>query len=244
MPMEQNVKPFEEFFSGSHLILGEAGSGKTRLIWAILQRKEFREDNSINIVLTDSEKRIWYNPPHNPVTVLNPFDSDISWATNPEKPGIYYCACDYPPRVITFLECLATWAIQQERKIKNKIRIFIDFPSKYWTLPGFIEQLTRLHYIAASQNMDDQGHIEIWAVLTSLGKISAKASPIIERSNLLLLNPMSETWLAGTKDSLKTKCENQKDFWQKIDKNLKEGFYYIPCSGEELYLNKKAIENF
>ena len=111
-------------------------------------------------------------------------------------------------------------------------------------MPGFIEQLTRLHYIAASQNMDDQGHIEIWAVLTSLGKISAKASPIIERSNLLLLNPMSETWLAGTKDSLKTKCENQKDFWQKIDKNLKEGFYYIPCSGEELYLNKKAIENF
>ncbi|NLP44469.1 MAG: hypothetical protein GX351_07555 [Peptococcaceae bacterium] len=241
--MEQNVKPFEQFVPGSHLILGEAGSGKTRLIWSILQRKSYREDNSINIVLTDSEKKIWYNPPYNPVTILDPFDSDINWATNPEKPGIYYCACDYAPRVTTFLECLATWAIQHEREIKNKVRVFIDFPSKYWTQQGFVEQLIRLHYIAASQDVDNQGHIEIWAVLTSLGKISAKASPIFESSNLLLLNPMSETWLAGIKDSLKTKCENVREFLSQIDKSLKEGFYYIPCSGNELYVNKKAIDN-
>lgn len=112
--MEQNVRPFEKFLPGSHLILGEAGSGKTRLIWSILQGKDFVEDHSINIVLTDSEKRIWYNPPNNPVHTINPYETDISWVTEPTKPGIYYCACDYAPRIITFLECLATWSIHEK----------------------------------------------------------------------------------------------------------------------------------
>lgn len=239
--MEQIVRPFEKFLPGSHLIIGEAGSGKTRLIWSLLQEKDFEEDDSINIVLTDSEKRIWSRPTRNPIVTINPFDTDISWITEPKKPGIYYCACDYPPRVITFLECLATWAIQNEQKTDNKVRVFIDFSSKYWSLPEFIEQLSRLHYITANQKGDDNPTLEIWAVLGSLRKISPKAKPLFQQVSLTLLNPFPETWSGNLSELLDSKCENLPELLTGIDKNVSDGYYYIPCNQDDLYLNKKAI---
>lgn len=242
MPMEQIVKPFDKFLPGSHLILGEAGSGKTRLIWSMLQEKDFAEDDSINIVLTDSEKRIWYKPTKNPIITLDPFDSDISWVTNPQKPGIYYCACDYAPRMITFLECLATWAIQNEKNIDNKVRVFVDFSSKYWLLPEFIEQLSRLHYITASQNNEENPPLEIWAVLGSLKKITPKAKSLFQHMNLIMLNPFPENWPNSILSLLDINCENLPELLTGIDNTIKEGYYYIPCNEDALYLNRNPIQ--
>lgn len=239
--MEQIVKHFENYSSGSHLILGEAGSGKTRLIWSMLQEKSFVEDGSINIVLTDSEKRIWYNPPRNPVITLNPYETNISWVTEPKKPGIYYCACDYAPRVITFLECLATWAIQNEKNISNKVRVFIDFPSKFWSLPEFVEQLIRLHYITDSQDGEDSPPIEIWAVLGSLNKVSTPIKSLFQHVNLILLNPMPDNLISNVVKILDINSENLPDLTPGIDHKDKDGFYYIPSDRESLYLNKNPI---
>lgn len=238
--MEQIVRPFEKFLPGSHLILGEAGSGKTRLIWSLLQEKDYVEDDSINIVLTDSEKRIWSKPTRNPIITIDPFKTDISWITEPKKPGIFYCACDYPPRVITFLECLATWAIQNEKNINHKVRVFIDFSSKYWLLPEFIEQLHRLHYITAEQK-DENRSLEIWAVLGSLKKISPHAKPLFQQVSLVMLNPFPEAWSSNLSELLDIKCENLPELLTGIDNNVNDGYYYIPCDQNQLYLNKKAI---
>ncbi len=236
--MEQIVKPFERFLPGSHLIIGEAGSGKTRLIWSILQEKEYVEDDSINIVLTDSEKRIWYNPTKNPIITINPYDTNISWVTEPNKPGIYYCACDYAPRIITFLECLATWAIQNEKNLTNKVRIFVDFPSKFWSLPEFVEQLSRLHYIASSKDVEDHP-IEIWSVFK---KITPQAKSLFQNVNIVLLNPFPQSLLDNLCKILNLKCENLTELLNRIDRKLKDGYYYIPANEESIYLNEKPIE--
>jgi ABC-type dipeptide/oligopeptide/nickel transport system ATPase component len=239
--MEQVVRPFEKFLPGSHLLIGEAGSGKTRLIWSILQERDYAEDDSINIVLTDSEKRIWSGPTRNPIITLNPYDTNISWVTEPTKPGIYYCACDYAPRIITFLECLATWAIQNEKNLDNKVRIFVDFPTKFWALPEFVEQLNRLHYIIASQDSEDTP-IEIWSVFCSLKKITSEARILFKDVNLVLLNPFPSALADSICKILDLKCENLPGLLARIDHELKDGFYYIPSSEEAIYLQPKAIE--
>ena len=248
MPVEQVVKPFEKFLPGSHLILGEAGSGKTRLIWSILQEKDYVVDNSINIVLTDSEKRIWYNPSKNPIIPIDPYDTDISWVTEPNKPGIYYCACEYAPRVITFLDCLATWAIRNQNKTQTKVRIFIDFPHKYWTLPEFVEQLSRLQYIIGSPcDGDDSGAeslVELWTVLGPLKKISSEAKTLFKNINLVLLNPFPTNWAKSIAGVLDVKNVNLPKILEGIDSEAKEGYYYIPCAEEVLYLNSKPIKQF
>jgi len=237
--MERLIKPFEKFLPGNHLILGEAGSGKTRLIWSILQEKEFVEDNSINIVLTDSEKRIWFNPTANPIRTINPYHTDISWVAEPQKPGIYYCACEYAPRVITFLECLSTWALQNEANLMNIVRVFVDFPSKYWNLTGFIEQLTRLHYI--SRNREDD-KIEIWSVLGSLKKITAASRVLFENINLVLLNPFPKDWSDNICKILDLKDERLPRLISQIDNDKPEGFYYIPKTEPVLYQNENPIK--
>lgn len=249
MPVEQVVKPFVKFHPGSHLILGEAGSGKTRLIWSILQEKDYVVDNSINIVLTDSEKRIWYNPSKNPIVPVDPFDTDISWVTQPNKPGIYYCACEYAPRVITFLECLATWAIKNENKLTNKVRVFIDFPVKYWTLPAFVEQLSRLQYIVGSQCNEDVSDeeispIEIWTVLGSFKKISPQAKELFQNVNMVLLNPFPQGWFQNIASILDLQSESLPILMGAIDSEIKDGYYYVPCVDEGLYLNSKPIKQF
>ncbi|MDR2736708.1 MAG: hypothetical protein LBB49_04010, partial [Gracilibacteraceae bacterium] len=152
--MNQLIGPFESFSPGCHLIIGDAGSGKTRLMWVALQNG-FLEGSAINIVLTDSQKNAWYLPSKKPITTLDPYSTDISWASNPKHSGIYYCACEYIPRIITFLECLATWSIQSENEkdlAPQTVRIFLDFSTKHWMLPEFVEQVSRLHYISSTRN--------------------------------------------------------------------------------------------
>jgi hypothetical protein len=232
--MEQNVKPFETFFPGNHLILGEAGSGKTKLIWSILQDKDYVKENSINIVFIDSEKRMWEESRQIPVKIINPYHSDISWAAEPSKPGIYCCACDYVPRIVTFLECLATWAIQNEKSIEQKVRVYIDLSSKTWALPEFIEQVKRLHYIAASQ--EGETAIEIWAILGSLKKLPPQAKGIFADINLILMNPLSSSWLEEIKGTVGSRCDNLQDKLAGIQTGEKEGYYYAPCKGPDLYL--------
>jgi len=238
--LEKIVKPFERFFPGNHLILGEAGSGKTRLIWFLLQGKEYIEDNSINIVLTDSEKRIWSKPKNNPIVTLNPYDTDISWATNPHRPGIYYCACEYSPRIITFLECLATWAMHHENVANKTVRLFVDFSSKYWNLPEFVEQLIRLHYIVDGQH-ELNGSIEIWSVFGSLKKLPVKARPLFQKSNLVLLNPFPQEWSENISDLLSLKDEKAELIAQ-INKQQTEGYYYLPIQEDRLFLNPDPIK--
>lgn len=242
MPLEQIVKPFENFLPGNHLILGEAGSGKTRLIWSTLQDQNFIRDDSINIVLTDMEKRIWHNPTTNPITVINPYDTNLSWVAQPEKPGIFYCACEYAPRIITFLECLATWAIQNENRITNKVRLFVDFPVKYWSLPEFAEQLDRLRYISCSQSSEDGDPIEIWAVFGSFRKISPQAQNFFQNVNIMLLNPFPANWLNTVGSMLETKRQKFSHLLSGIDFSIREGYYYLPYTEEFLYLNKKPID--
>lgn len=238
--MQQLARPFEKFLPGSHLILGEAGSGKTRLIWSILQEKDFVEDNTINIVLTDSEKRIWHNPPYNSVHTINPYETDISWVTEPNKPGIYYCACDYAPRIITFLECLATWSIH-EKNITNRVRIFLDLPSKYWNIPEFAEQLSRLDYITANRKEEDGPPIEIWAAVGSLDKISPEIRSLLKHVNLILLNPLPHAWSDKLQTLLDIKCDNLSELFAGINSDEKDGYYYIPVTEEYLAFNPKPI---
>ena len=234
--MEQLVKPFEVFSSGSHLVLGEAGTGKTKLIWTILQNREFVKENSINIVLTDSDKRIWAEARQIPVTIKNPYAADISWATNPSMPGIYYCACDYAPRIITFLECLATWAIQNDKNTDNKVRIFIDISSKIWMLPEFIEQINRLHFIINSQG--EESPIELWAVLGSIKKLPNQIKSIFACINLILTNPVSQSLLNDIKEILGSDCEGLRAKLDKIECGRKEGFYYAPITGEDVFVGQ------
>lgn len=238
--MEQQVKPFENFLPGNHLILGEAGSGKTRLIWSILQSKEFFDDDSINIVLTDSEKRIWYNPSINPIMTIDPFETDIAWISQPSKPGIYYCACDYAPRINTFLECLATWAIQNQENMSYKVRIFIDFPSKFWTLPEFVEQLSRLYYIS---NSLENGQLEIWSVLCPLKKLSPKTMSIFDNTHLVLINPFPQKWGKDMSEALNLKSNNSKELVSSL-KTEEGGFYYLPDQENTVYLNPNPIQKF
>ncbi|MFA6807376.1 MAG: hypothetical protein WCR27_00105 [Eubacteriales bacterium] len=240
--MEQQVKPFINFLPGSHLILGEAGSGKTRLICSLLQSKNFYEENSVNIVLTDSEKRIWSKPAENPVTTIDPFSTDISWITDPTKPGIYYCACNYAPRLITFLECLATWARQNEEKIQNSIKVFIDYPVQLLMLPEFIEQLTRLHYISETLNNNDSHPIDIWTVLGTHKDISPKAKLLFKNSNLILVNPFPDRWNNYLSELQKEKSEQLKTQLPQINQTLKDGFYYFPYNDNSFYLQDKPVE--
>lgn len=233
--MEQDVRPFEKFFPGNHLILGDVGTGKTKLVWSLLKDKEYIKEDSINIVLTDSDKRMWDETYPIPVTVKNCYDTDISWATNPSDPGIYYCACDYPPRIITFLECLATWAVQNQGKFERKLRVFIDISSKTWALPEFSEQITRLNYIASSQ--DEDFPIEIWAVLGSLNKLTNQTKSIFAGNNLILMNPLPSSLIDELKTIVGPQCGSLGDRLANIQERKNLGYYYAPCNCEEFYVH-------
>ena len=259
--MDQSISPFETFSPGSHLILGDAGSGKTRLMWAILQ-SDFLDDNAINIVLTDSQKDAWYLPSRKPITTLDPYATDISWASNPSRSGISYCACEYIPRVITFLECLATWSIQSEHEkdsVPQPVRIFLDFSSRHWGLPEFVEQVSRLHYISSTRSEDHAHPIELWVSQGLSGKIPTRVRAFFSGFHIILLNPAPSgwareipAWLAsadqtdvtgqpgstGQPDAtgLAAVCLQNADFQQTA------GFYYATQNGQlSLYSNQIEI---
>jgi len=240
--MEQTASVFETFSSGSHLIIGEAGAGKTRFMWAVLQREDFG-GNAINIVLTDSQKNVWYRPSRNLITTLDPYCLDISWVSSPSRPGIYYCACEYIPRIITFLECLATWAIQSEKDTESSsqtVRIFLDFSSKHWVLPEFVEQVARLHYISSTRGEDHAHPIELWISQGLSAKVPTKVRSFFSAFHQILLNPTPAPWIQEIPSWLGTPSPAT-ECLSGLDPSIKDGFYYAPQTGL-LALSPHAIE--
>ncbi|MCL1853113.1 MAG: hypothetical protein FWF88_08795 [Peptococcaceae bacterium] len=251
--MNQLIGPFESFSPGCHLIIGDAGSGKTRLMWVALQNG-FLEGSAINIVLTDSQKNAWYLPSKKPITTLDPYSTDVSWASNPKHSGIYYCACEYIPRIITFLECLATWSIQSENEkdpAPQTVRIFLDFSSKHWMLPEFVEQVSRLHYISSTRNEDHAHPIELWVSQGLSAKIPTKVRAFFSGFHIIMLNPAPSGWAKQIPAWLNAPGTNGQGAvspvaatLQNADLSQTDGFYYATQNGDlSLYGKQLTIDS-
>lgn len=241
MPVEQQISPFTDFLSGNHLVLGAAGVGKTRLIWSLLQSREFCGENRINIVLTDSAKRIWQEHTETPIIPVDPYATDMRWIAEPSEPGVYFAACDYLPRVITFLECLANFGRSYEGNIPNPVRVFVDYPLKFWRDACFIEQLGRLHFISESLSSEGTQLLEVWQVLTPSKELSPKAQSLWGNSNLIVINPFTQAWLKEA-DIFVGKHEPPLSAVQDVlSKDVSQGFYYLSHKAESIFLNRQAI---
>ncbi|MDR1603516.1 MAG: hypothetical protein LBS10_01830 [Gracilibacteraceae bacterium] len=228
--MNEQTLPFTRFRPGSHLILGEAGSGKSKLIWSLLQTPDFTQNKAINIVLSDASQRMWFDETtRNPIRAIDPFNPDINWIARPSVPGIYYCACDYAPRVITFVECLATWALQAPEEAASRVRLFLDFSAKCWSRPEFVEQATRLHYIATNQE-----NIEIWAVVGAYKKVSPLVRSLFEKTGLIFVNPFPAGLIDEICEALGLKRDTLPGL-SLVSFTRKTGFYYIPYNEEAAY---------
>ena len=235
--MEQQFQPFTNFVLGNHLLLGDTGVGKSLLILSLLQTNEFSDKDTINIVLTDSAKHICQYTIPNPIISIDPYSTDMRWIAEPKVPGIYYCACDYLPRVITFLECIANFTRGDEDKLKHPIRLFIDFPPKFWKNQSIIEQMVRLNYISNTLNNDDFRPLTIWTVYTSLKDLSQKAKDLLEKTHLVIIKPLSKSWLKETKNSL----EKQFPHISNINNNEdSKGFFYLPFTEETIYTQNQV----
>lgn len=237
MLMEHQFQPFKTFVPGNHLVLGEAGVGKTRLIWSLLQSPEFYDQETINIVLTSSE-HIWQNHIENPIIPVDPYATDMRWIAEPSEPGTYYAACDYLPRVLTFLECLANYARKNEENFKKTIRVFIDFPIKFWLDACFVEQLARLHYISESLVEDGICPLHLWVVMPVLKELTMKAKSLIKNSHLIFINPFSQTWLEQIKDIMAKPLSQLEKMTNAQGKSTDTGFYYLPSGQTDAYLQK------
>lgn len=221
--MEHDVQPFIKFAPGNHLILGAVGVGKTRLIWSLLQGEELNGKQDINIVLTDHPKHLWLNSDSVPISHIHPYSSDLSWVTTPQKPGVYYAACDYLPRMHTFVECLSNYALNPDT-LKSPVRVFFDFPDKFWHSEFFMEQIRRLFYISRSAAEDDH-QLEIWSV-ASVGKDLLPLAPdLFDQEHYILLNPVSPL-LVETVNKLMPASFTIDDFGENPEK--RGGFYYLP----------------
>ncbi len=238
MPVEEQIKPFSTFVPGNHLILGAAGVGKTRFIWSLLQDKQFCGEHTINIVLTDSAKRQWHEPTPEPVIPVDPFGTNMRWIAEPTVPGIYFASCDYLPRVVTFLECLANFARSTEGNLKNPVRVIVDFPVKFWRDPCFLEQLERLHYISDTFSEDGVTMFDIWTVLTAGKDLTGKILAPIEKSHLIFLNPASKTILTQVKDVLINYYPQFQILTGADHKAPETGFYYLPDNEQNIYLQE------
>ncbi|MDR0434258.1 MAG: hypothetical protein LBH21_04235 [Gracilibacteraceae bacterium] len=228
--MSEQTLPFTHFRPGSHLILGEAGSGKSKLIWATLQTPEFTQNNAVNIVLTDADQRMPFDEAiRNSVRDLEAYNTDITWITQPSEPGVYHCACDYAPRVITFIECFATWALQAPDEGGSPVRLFLDFSAKFWDRPEFVEQLARLHYIASNRE-----NIEIWAIIGSYKKVSPLARTLFEKTGLIFVNPFPAGLINEICDALGLKRDTLPGL-ALVAFERKTGFYYIPYNEKAAY---------
>ncbi|MDR1961010.1 MAG: hypothetical protein LBQ16_01860 [Gracilibacteraceae bacterium] len=228
--MHEQSLPFTHFQPGSHLILGEAGSGKSKLIWSLLQTPDFSQNDAVNIVLSDASQRMWFDEAtRNPIRAIDPYNPDITWITRPSIPGIYYCACDYAPRVITFVECLATWALHAQNDDSPKVRLFFDFSAKCWSRPEFVEQLTRLHYIATNQE-----NIEIWAVIGAYKMVSPLVRSLFEKTGLVLVNPFPSGLIDEICEMLGLKRDTLPGL-SLVSFEQKTGFYYIPYNENAAY---------
>lgn len=227
--MEHDVQPFKAFMPGNHLVLGAAGVGKTRLIWSLLQSKEFCQDNTVNIVLTDHSKPLWHGPNDTPIFHISPYANDLNWIANPQKPGIYYAACDYLPRMHTFLECLANYSRNIDQ-MKAPVRVFLDFPNKYWLNDFFMEQIGRLLYISESCDFEAP-ELEVWTTM-SIGRDIPYPNLKGYQGHKLLLNPLNESMLESANQLMNTSLA-MNDFGARPVKD--DGFYYLPSSEKKIY---------
>ena len=235
MPVEQ-FNAFSSLVPGNHLILGAAGVGKTRFIWSLLENKDFCGEHTINIVLTDSAKRNWHGPTPEPVIPVDPYSTNMRWIAEPTGPGIYFAACDYLPRAVTFLECLANFARSSEGNLKNPVRVFVDYPVKFWRDTCFLEQMERLRFISDTFSEDGVTLFNIWTVLTAGKDLTAKILAAIEKSHLIFLNPASKNVLTQVKDEL-VKYYPQFETLAGDDYKVSDsGFYYLPDNEPYIYL--------
>ena len=236
--MEQELQAFTNFFPGNHLVLGASGVGKSLLILSLLQTNEFSDKETINIVLTESAKHIFQYTIPNPIISVDPYSTDMRWIAEPTVPGIYYCACDYLPRVVTFLECIANFARGNESHLKRPIRLFLDFPPKYWQSGSMVEQVTRLNYISNTLTDDDFRPLSLWTVFTSIKELSSKAKSLLDKTHLIIIKPISKPWFVETANNL----EKQFAHLKSIDdtKGDNKGFFYLPFTDENIYTQNKV----
>jgi hypothetical protein len=231
--MEQKSQPFTAFVPGNHLVLGATGVGKSLFILSLLQSKGFNDKETINIVLTDSAKLIYQYTIPNPVITIDPYSTNMRWIAAPSIPGIYYCACDYLPRIVTFLECIANFTRGDEENIKYPIRLFIDFPPKFWQYESVIEQMVRLNYISNTLVDYDYRPLTLWTVFTSLKELSPKTKSILDKTNLVILKPIPQSWFTEIAASLEKQFPHliELDFTKEND----EGFFYLVHNENIIY---------
>ena len=240
MPMEQEFESFTNFVPGNHLVLGATGVGKSLLILSLLQTNEFSDKQTINIVLTDSPKLICQYTIPNPIISVDPYSTDMSWIAEPRVPGIYYCACDYLPRIVTFLECLANVTRGNEGNLKYPIRLFIDFPPKFWQNEAVVEQIVRLIYISNILTNHIFRPLTLWTVFTYLKELSPKAKVILEKTHLVIIKPLSKSWFKETITSLEKEFAHLKSISSNVDN---KGFFYLPYNVEKIYSQNKVSLN-
>lgn len=231
--MEQKIQPFTNFVPGNHLVLGATGVGKSLLILSLLQTKEFSDKETINIVLTDSAKLIYQYTIPNPVISIDPYSPDMRWIAEPSVPGIYYCACDYLPRIVTFLECLANFTRGDEENLKYPIRLFIDFPPKFWQYESVIEQMVRLNYISNSLSDNNYYPLTLWTVFTSLKELTLKTRKILDQTHLVILKPIPLSWFKEITASLEEQFPDLKNLDFATENNV--GFFYLPHDKNNIY---------
>lgn len=236
--MEQEFQSFTNFLPGNHLVLGATGVGKSLLILSLLQTNEFSDLEAINIVLTDSAKHICQYTIPNPIISVDPYSTDMRWIAEPRIPGIYYCACDYLPRIVTFLECIANFTRGDEGNIKLPIRLFIDFPPNFWQNQSIIEQMVRLNFISNSLTDNDLHPLTLWTVFTSLKELSTKSKILLEKTHLVIIKPLSKSWFKQTITSLEYQFAHLKN----INDNTADdkGFFYLPFTEENIYTKNQV----
>ncbi len=234
MPVESQVIAFQRFLPGNHVILGAAGVGKTRLLWTLLQDSSFREEKTVDILLTDSKDRFsqGVSPLH--VVHVEPYATDLSWITEPSKPGIYFSTCPYTPRNTTFMECLANYVRQAEGAVPYPIRLFVDFSAKHWQDSGFLEQLARLHFISESIQEERSGALSIWSVLSTLTNLPPQAQGMWKDAHFVLLSPVESASLTNLNSLFGHTLAPLTQEALTAGQHMGE-FYYLPHAEKQIY---------
>lgn len=232
--MQSQIIAFERFLPGNHVLLGAAGVGKTRLLWLLLQDPGFREENTVDILLTDSKDRFNQGVSALHVVHVEPYATDLAWISEPVKPGIYFSSCPYTPRNTTFLECLANYVRQAEGMIPSPIRLFLDFSAKHWQDSSFLEQIIRLHYISTSMREEGVEALSIWSVVSSLTNLPFQAKGIWKDAHFILLTPVASASLAAL-DSLRGRTLPASAQEAVLTSRQIGEFFYLPRSEDSVY---------
>lgn len=234
MPVENLVQPFQNFLPGNHLVMGAAGVGKTRFIWSLLEDKDFSGEETINIILTDSQEHTGTGNLPVPLVHIDPYSIDMRWIAEPTQPGNFFTSLGYIPRATTFVECLANYIRKVEGEVKHHIRVFVDFSTKYWQNNAFVEQLARLHYISESVVFEGKRPLSIWTVMTHLKELTPQAQGILPYTHLILMNPVLPSTLAEL-DSFfgKNLLPRANTFF--VQGKTIGGFYYLPYTDSNIY---------